>query len=69
MIHTKIPSEYLPFLIPLIVIQVLLAVISVIDICRQKQFKVGNRWLWILISCLINIIGPVLYFSVGRENK
>lgn len=69
MIHTKIPSEYLPFLIPLVVIQVLLAVISVIDICRQKQFKVGNRWLWILISCLINIIGPVLYFSVGRENK
>lgn len=69
MIHTKIPSEYLPFLIPLIVIQVLLAIISVIDICRQKQFKVGNRWLWILISCLINIIGPVLYFSVGRENK
>lgn len=69
MIHTTIPSEYLPFIIPLILIQVVLAVVSVIDIFRQKQFKIGNRWLWVIVACFVNIIGPILYFSIGRENK
>ena len=62
-----ISAEYLPFVIPLLAIQVLLAIISVVDILRQKKFRLGNKWIWLVVACLFNIIGPVLYFTIGKE--
>ncbi|WP_291291779.1 PLD nuclease N-terminal domain-containing protein [Enterococcus sp.] len=72
MIHTSLPenfSVYLPILIPLVLLQFTLILVSVLDIVKQKQFKFGNRTLWILVSCLISIIGPILYFTFGKGEK
>ena len=62
-------QEYLPFLIPLVVIQIGLMTASLIHIFRHKTYRFGNRLLWILICVFINIIGPVLYFAVGKGDE
>jgi hypothetical protein len=59
-------SAYLPFLIPLAIIQLGLMLAAIIHIVRHDTFRFGNKLLWILISVLINTIGPVLYFVIGR---
>ncbi|WP_419960553.1 PLDc N-terminal domain-containing protein [Psychrobacillus sp. BM2] len=55
-------------ILPLLIIQLLLVVVAVIDLVRVKNTN-GPKWMWALIIIFINIIGPVIYFIVGRRNE
>jgi hypothetical protein len=61
--------EYLPLLIPLLVIQLGLMTAALVHIFKRSTYKVGNRIQWILVCLLVNIIGPVLYFVIGRGEE
>ena len=61
--------EYLPFLIPVIVIEVILAVIALVHVLRHKTYRFGNRILWIIIVLFVQIIGPILYFTIGKGDN
>ncbi|MDR2543461.1 MAG: PLD nuclease N-terminal domain-containing protein [Treponema sp.] len=61
--------EYLPFLIPLFVVQLGLMIASLVHIFRHNKYKMGNRPLWVAVCLLVNIIGPVLYFVIGRSDE
>lgn len=61
-------TPFLPFLIPVIVIQVGLLLASLIHVLRHNTYRKGNRILWVLIS-FISIIGPILYFTIGRGDE
>jgi len=60
---------YLPLIIPLALIQLGLMVAALIHIFRHKTYRTGNRLLWILLSVLVNTIGPILYFTIGRGDE
>jgi len=60
--------RFLPFLIPIIVIQVGLTIASLTHVLRHKTYRRGNRVLWIIVS-FISIIGPVIYFTLGKEDE
>ncbi|MCL2426841.1 MAG: PLDc N-terminal domain-containing protein [Oscillospiraceae bacterium] len=64
----QIILDFLPFLIPLVLLQVGLTVASLVSAIRQKNFRRGNRVLWIIVS-FISIIGPILYFTLGRGDE
>lgn len=57
---------YIPFLIPVILLQIGLMLFALFDLLRHPNTR-GPRWLWALIIIFINIIGPVIYFLLGRE--
>lgn len=59
-------TELLLMLLPIILIQLTLMIVAVIHILRHDNFKVGNRALWLIIVIFINLIGPILYFAIGR---
>ena len=61
--------EYLPVLIPLILIQFGLMIAALIHICKSRTYRMGNRTLWIIVSIIITVIGPVLYFVLGRSDE
>jgi 4-amino-4-deoxy-L-arabinose transferase-like glycosyltransferase len=58
--------EYLPFLIPLLIVWLVLLISALIHALRHPNYKIGNRVIWILVIALVIIIGPVLYFTIGR---
>jgi len=60
--------DYLPILIPLAIIQFGLMIAALVHICTHNTYRMGNRVLWIVISVLINTIGPILYFILGRSD-
>ena len=62
--------ETIPWLLilPLIIIQFTLIVVAIIDLVRVKDTN-GPKWLWALIIILGNLIGPIIYFIVGRRNE
>jgi len=62
-------SQYLPFLIPLVIIQLGLMVAALIHVFQHKTYRVGSRALWAIICLLLGIIGPVLYFAIGKADE
>ncbi|WP_310603151.1 PLDc N-terminal domain-containing protein [Anaerosporobacter sp.] len=58
-------QEMLPVLIPLIILEVGLGLGTMIHVIRHPNYKFGNKALWIVLS-FVNIIGPILYFTVGK---
>ena len=64
----EILQKYLPLLIPLIVIQLALMIVALVDILKREKTR-GPKWLWVLIVVFGEMIGPILYFVVGREES
>ncbi len=61
-------KEYLPLLVPIILIELALMFIALKHILTHKNYKIGNRYLWIIITVFVQIIGPILYFIIGKED-
>lgn len=60
-------KEFAPFLLPIIFIQLLLMIIALVHALRHKNYKVGNRIVWVVLIVFVQIIGPILYFTIGRS--
>ncbi|WP_425467625.1 PLD nuclease N-terminal domain-containing protein [Psychrobacillus soli] len=55
-------------ILPLVVIQFILMLVAIIDLIRVSNTN-GPKWLWALIIVLGNLIGPIIYFIIGRRNE
>ncbi len=61
--------EFLPFFIPLIIVQFILLGYTLYHILTHDTYKRGNRVLWLVITIvLMNYVGPILYFVFGKED-
>lgn len=61
--------EILPFLIPLVIVQFSLLGYTLYHILTHNTYKRGNRTLWLIITIvLMNFVGPILYFVLGKED-
>ena len=62
--------EFLPFLIPLVIAEFALLGYTLYHILTHKQYKRGNRVLWLVITIVfMNFVGPILYFILGKEDS
>ncbi len=62
--------EYLPLLLPLIVAELALFVWALVHVLTHKTYKHGNRVLWlIVVIVMMNFVGPILYFILGKEDE
>jgi hypothetical protein len=60
--------QYLPLLIPVVVIELALMITALVDLVRRTQTR-GPKWAWALVIVLVNFIGPIIYFVVGRKEQ
>lgn len=61
--------EYLPILIPVIIIDLVFIITALIHVIKHPNYRFGNKAIWIIIVLFISIIGPILYFAVGRGDE
>ena len=55
-------------LVPVILIQLGLMIAALVDLERaERRVRGGRKVVWALIIVFVNIIGPIVYFTVGRE--
>ena len=64
----SIIKQYLPLLIPVLLIEIILLIVAVLDLIRREQTR-GPKWVWAVVIVLVNIIGPIVYFIVGRKEE
>jgi uncharacterized YccA/Bax inhibitor family protein len=56
-------------MVPILVIQLGLLVFALYDLTRPaRRVKGASKVVWALIIIFVNILGPILYFLVGRED-
>ncbi len=58
--------KYLPILLPIIILELSLAIFSFIHVLRHPHYKFGNKIVWCIIVLFVQFIGPVVYFIFGR---
>ncbi|MDA1883519.1 PLD nuclease N-terminal domain-containing protein [Bacillus cereus group sp. BY105LC] len=59
---------FLPIILPVIAVGVLLVFIAFIDLYRHRKTR-KNVLVWTLIILFVNILGPILYFVIGRKDS
>lgn len=61
-------TRYIPFLIPVIILQLALLVVALIDLLKRERTR-GPKWVWLLVILFVNLVGPIVYFVIGREEE
>ena len=61
-------KEFLPFIIPLVIVQFTLLGYTIYHILTHDHYKRGNRILWMIVAIIgMEFVGPILYFVLGKE--
>ena len=60
--------DFLPYLIPLLLVQLGLMVYCLVDLSRREKTR-GPKWLWVVLIVFGELIGPVVYLIVGRVEE
>lgn len=60
-------SKLLLLLLPVFIIQLGLMIFALVDLIKNPHTN-GPKWMWGVIIVVVNIIGPILYFVIGRRN-
>jgi drug/metabolite transporter (DMT)-like permease len=59
--------KLLPYIIPLIILQLILLIVALADLVRRERTR-GPKWLWVIIVVFGELVGPILYLIIGRED-
>jgi hypothetical protein len=67
---TDTQSLILLLALPIVLIQLGLMIFALRDLLRpERRVRGDSKLMWGVIIVIINIIGPVLYLLVGREEE
>ena len=63
-------EQVLPFLIPLLILEIALIAFALYDLTRpERRVRGGSKVLWAVVIVIFQLLGPLLYFLVGREES
>ncbi|WP_419875895.1 PLD nuclease N-terminal domain-containing protein [Candidatus Pristimantibacillus sp. PTI5] len=58
----------LAVILPIVVIQLILMIIALVDLVRRESTR-GPKLLWVFVIFIGNILGSIVYFTVGRKSE
>ena len=55
---------------PLMALQLILLITALVSCIKQKEEDLnGPKLLWVLLILFVSLIGPILYFVIGRRQQ
>ena len=56
---------------PIIIIQLGLQIFALVDLARQPQERIKwfNKWVWVAIIVIGELLGPIVYFVLARKEE
>jgi Phospholipase_D-nuclease N-terminal len=62
-------GQILLLILPILVIELALLGLAIRDLLRaDRRVRGGNKAVWALVILLVSLLGPILYFMIGRED-
>jgi hypothetical protein len=63
-------TTILLLILPIVILEIALIVFALRDLVRpERRVRGDSKLLWGIVIVLFQLIGPVLYFVVGRETE
>ncbi len=63
-------TQILLLVLPIAVIQLGLLAFALRDLLRpERRVRGDSKLMWGVIIVVVNLIGPILYFAVGRQEE
>ena len=63
-------TTILLLILPIVILEIALIVFALRDLVRPERHVRGDsKLLWGIVIVLFQLIGPILYFMVGRETE
>lgn len=65
----SMPVPILVVVAALAVLEIGLAVVALVDLYRRPSDRLvlANKWVWVAIILLVNLVGPILYLAIARK--
>jgi Phospholipase_D-nuclease N-terminal len=61
-------EQIIALLAPILVIQLGLMIAALYDLEKEeRRVRGGSKLVWALVIVFVNIVGPIVYFTAGRE--
>jgi hypothetical protein len=60
--------EFLPYIIPIVLLELLLIIIALVDLVRREKTRYLPKWAWVLLIIFIQFFGSIGYLIFGRED-
>lgn len=65
----SIPEGLIALILTLVMIQLVLVILALYDLTRpERRVRGDNKVVWALVILLFQMLGPLAYFLIGREN-
>jgi hypothetical protein len=62
-------GQILLLILPILVIELALLGLAIRDLLRaDRRVRGGNKAVWALVILVFSLLGPILYFVIGRED-
>jgi Phospholipase_D-nuclease N-terminal len=62
-------GQILLLILPILVIELALLGLAIRDLLRtDRRVRGGNKGVWALVILVFSLLGPILYFVIGRED-
>ena len=62
--------DWLLLIAPLLAIQLALIIVALRDLFRpERRVRGGAKCIWVLVIVFLELLGPLIYFTVGREDE
>jgi predicted membrane-bound dolichyl-phosphate-mannose-protein mannosyltransferase len=63
-----IDTKLFAIVAPIIIINLILIVTALVACFRAEETR-GPKWMWALIIIFVNLLGPILFFLMGRRSS
>jgi hypothetical protein len=60
--------QYLPYIIPIVLLQLVLMIVALVDLIRREKTRLIPKWAWAIVIVFGELIGPIVYLILGRED-
>ena len=62
-------GQIILLLLPILLLELALLGLAIRDLLKdERHVRGGNKIIWALVILFISLIGPIVYFAVGRED-
>ena len=62
-------QELLFLLFSVLTIGMLVPIIALIDVVRSDFRSANDKLIWVIVILFLNVIGAVLYWAIGRNQR
>jgi hypothetical protein len=57
-------------ILPILILELALLGLAIRDLLQtDRRVRGGNKAAWALVILFVSLLGPILYFAIGREDE